>query len=81
VDAITRADLQSAFESVRRELKVTTLLVTHDLAEAARLADEVAVMRGGRIEQRAPMATLRSAPATAYVAALIERALGAILFS
>lgn len=76
VDAITRADLQSAFEDVRRELKVTTLLVTHDLSEAARLADDVAVMRGGRIEQRAPMATLREAPATAYVAALIERALG-----
>jgi osmoprotectant transport system ATP-binding protein len=79
VDAITRADLQAAFDRVRRELHVTTLLVTHDLAEAARLADEVAVMRDGRIEQRAPMPLLRASPATEYVAALLDRALGSAL--
>jgi osmoprotectant transport system ATP-binding protein len=79
VDAITRADLQTAFDHVRRDLQVTTLLVTHDLAEAARLADEVAVMRDGRIEQRASMSVLRAAPATEYVAALLDRALGTVL--
>jgi osmoprotectant transport system ATP-binding protein len=79
VDAITRADLQTAFDRVRRDLQVTTLLVTHDLVEAARLADEVAVMRNGRIEQRAPMPELRAAPATEYVAALLDRAFGTLL--
>jgi osmoprotectant transport system ATP-binding protein len=74
VDAITRADLQSAFADVRKEVGVTTLLVTHDLAEAARLADAVAVMRAGRIEQCAPFATLASSPATEYVAELLSRA-------
>jgi ABC-type proline/glycine betaine transport system ATPase subunit len=49
-------------------------LVTHDLAEAGRLADEVIVMRAGRIEQRGVMRALVSAPATEYVARLIERA-------
>ena len=74
LDAISRAELQEAFDSLRRELSVTTLLVTHDLAEAGRLADEVVVMRSGRVEQRGTMRTLISAPASEYVARLIERA-------
>ena len=79
LDAITRGDLQGAFADVRRELGVTTLLVTHDLAEAARLAESVAVMRAGRVEQCAPLATLAAAPATDYVAALLARASAAAL--
>ena len=74
LDAISRADLQAAFDAMRRDLSVTTLLVTHDLAEAGRLADEVVVMRAGRIEQQGTMRTLISAPATEYVARLIARA-------
>src|SRR5687767_2262556 len=74
LDAISRADLQESFNAMRQDLSVTTLLVTHDLAEAGRLADEVAVMRAGRIEQRGTMRTLIGAPATEYVARLIERA-------
>jgi osmoprotectant transport system ATP-binding protein len=73
LDAISRADLQESFDLLRRELSVTTLLVTHDLAEAGRLADEVVVMRRGRIEQRGAMRALISAPASEYVARLIER--------
>ena len=74
LDAITLADLQEAFDAARRETGVTMLLVTHDLGEAARLADEIVVMRAGRIEQQGPMATLAATPATAYVATLLERA-------
>jgi osmoprotectant transport system ATP-binding protein len=74
LDAISRADLQESFDAMRRDLSVTALLVTHDLAEAGRLADEVVVMRAGRKEQRGTMRTLISAPATEYVARLIERA-------
>ena len=74
LDAISRADLQESFDAMRRDLSVTTLLVTHDLAEAGRLADEVVVMRMGRVEQQGTMRTLISAPATEYVARLIERA-------
>ena len=74
LDAISRADLQESFDAMRRDLSVTTLLVTHDLAEAGRLADEVVVMKAGRIEQQGTMRTLISAPATEYVARLIERA-------
>jgi osmoprotectant transport system ATP-binding protein len=74
LDAISRADLQESFGTLRRELTVTTLLVTHDLAEAARLADQVVVMRSGRIEQRGAMSDLVRAPATDYVSELIEKA-------
>jgi osmoprotectant transport system ATP-binding protein len=74
LDAISRADLQEMFDALRRDLSVTTLLVTHDLAEAGRLADEVVVMRKGRVEQSGTMRSLISAPATEYVARLIERA-------
>jgi osmoprotectant transport system ATP-binding protein len=74
LDAISRAELQESFDNLRRQLSVTTLLVTHDLAEAARLADQVVVMRKGRIEQRGAMRDLVGAPATEYVGRLVERA-------
>jgi osmoprotectant transport system ATP-binding protein len=74
LDAITRADLQATFLDLRRELGVTTLLVTHDLAEAELLADRIAVMHRGRLEQIAAPAELRAAPATEYVRALLARA-------
>jgi len=74
LDAISRSDLQQAFDQLRRTLSVTTLLVTHDLAEAGRLAEEVVVMRKGRIEQRGSMRELAQSPATEYVGQLVERA-------
>ncbi|HKT60407.1 MAG TPA: ATP-binding cassette domain-containing protein [Gemmatimonadales bacterium] len=76
LDAITRADLQSTFRALRGELRVTTLLVTHDLAEAERLADRIAVMHQGRLEQVAAPEELREAPATEYVRTLLARARG-----
>jgi osmoprotectant transport system ATP-binding protein len=74
LDAITRADLQDTLLALRRELGFTTLLVTHDLAEAILLADRIAVMHRGRIEQVATAGELRGAPATDYVRELLARA-------
>jgi osmoprotectant transport system ATP-binding protein len=74
LDAITRSELQLAFKALRRELGFTAVLVTHDLREALLLADEVAVMRAGRIEQVATPDELREFPATPYVAKLLRRA-------
>jgi osmoprotectant transport system ATP-binding protein len=76
LDAITRADLQIAFASIRRQLQITTLLVTHDLNEAFLLADRIVVMREGRVEQDAASHELRDAPATDYVRRLLLRAQG-----
>jgi osmoprotectant transport system ATP-binding protein len=73
LDAITRGELQEAFAALRAELHMTAALVTHDLHEAARLADRIAVFQGGRIEQLAPTAELIAAPASPYVRMLIHR--------
>jgi osmoprotectant transport system ATP-binding protein len=74
LDAITRADLQATFLDLRAALRLTALLVTHDLHEAFLLADRVAVMRAGVVEQVAPPGDLLAAPATAYIEALLRRA-------
>lgn len=74
LDAITRADLQTTFHRIRGELGLTSLLVTHDIEEAFLLADRVAVMRQGRVEQVAPPAELRERPGTEYVRQLLLRA-------
>lgn len=74
LDAIVRGEVHEAFERVRAERRFSALLITHDLAEAARLGDRIAVMRAGRIEQEGTIDTLRSAPATSYVAELLARA-------
>ena len=74
LDAITRADLQATFLTLRRELALTAVLVTHDLAEAFLLADRVGVLRSGSLEQIATPAALRAEPATPYVRELLERA-------
>jgi osmoprotectant transport system ATP-binding protein len=75
LDAISRSELQTLCASLRKETGVTTLLVTHDVLEADFLADEIAVMRGGRIEQRAVLDELIAAPVTPYVESLLARAL------
>jgi osmoprotectant transport system ATP-binding protein len=74
LDAITRADAQALFARLRRELGLTSLLVTHDLAEARLLADRIAVLRQGRLEQIGPPAEIIASPATDYVRRLFERA-------
>jgi osmoprotectant transport system ATP-binding protein len=74
LDAITRAELQASFSELRRRMRVSALFVTHDLHEAALLADRVAVLRAGRVEQVAPMDELRARPATDYVRDLLARA-------
>lgn len=77
LDAISRAEVHEAFARVRRELRFTAILVTHDLSEAALLADAVAVMRHGAVEQVGTARQLRDHPATPYVARLLEQAMSA----
>jgi osmoprotectant transport system ATP-binding protein len=49
LDPQTRAELQREFQRIRRELRQTVLLVTHDLAEAELLGDRVGVLEAGRL--------------------------------
>jgi osmoprotectant transport system ATP-binding protein len=74
LDALTRVDLQDEFARLERQLGKTMLLVTHDLLEAVRLADRIAVMRGGRILQVGRPAELRQNPNDDYVRDLLAHA-------
>lgn len=68
LDTRTRASASRQLADVLRETEVPSILVTHDFAEAALLADEVAVMDGGRVVQRGTASQLAARPATAFVA-------------
>ena len=74
LDAITRSEVQQTFAELRRSLEVTTLLVTHDLRVAFDLADQVVVLREGRVEQSGSPAALRARPGTPYVGDLLAKA-------
>jgi molybdate transport system ATP-binding protein len=68
LDARTRAASARELEALVREAGVPTLLVTHDFAEAARLADRIAVVDRGRIIQTGTSAELAARPSSAFVA-------------
>ncbi len=74
LDAITRGELVEAVQELLHEIGVTVLMVTHDIRSALHMADRVAVLRGGRLEQVAEPQVIRTAPATEYVRHLLERA-------
>jgi len=74
LDAITRDELVTSMRDVLNEVGVTALIVTHDLRSAMRMADRVAVLRGGRIEQCATPEQLGRQQASPYVTELLERA-------
>jgi osmoprotectant transport system ATP-binding protein len=72
VDPVQRERLQDEFTSIRTRLGTTALFVTHDLDEAVRVADRVAVLGpGGRLDQLADPATLLAAPANEAVATFV----------
>ena len=69
VDPIARDRLQSEFLRLQQQVRKTIVFVTHDIDEAIRLGDRIAVMReGGHLEQYADPGTLLSEPATDFVA-------------
>lgn len=71
LDPLTREGLQTDLAAIFDALETTVVLVTHDLREAAVLADRVAVMESGRIVQRGPLEAVAEAPATPFVEAFI----------
>ena len=72
LDPIIRFDLQDELAGIFESLRKSVLLVTHDLAEAAHLADELVLLHEGRVVQRGDFADLRDAPANAYAARFVE---------
>jgi osmoprotectant transport system ATP-binding protein len=77
VDPVNRLRLQDEFLSIQRELKKTVVFVTHDVDEAIRLADRIAVVRSGRLVQYDRPEQILESPADPFVAAFVgaDRAL------
>ena len=67
LDAKVRKELRRQLRRIHSEAGVTTIFFTHDQDEAMDLADRVAVLNGGRIEQIGSPGELASAPASAFV--------------
>ncbi|MEU9159098.1 ATP-binding cassette domain-containing protein [Streptomyces sp. NPDC048424] len=71
VDPVVRERLQNEFLTLQKTVRKTILLVTHDLEEAIRLGDRIAVYGTGTIEQFASPAAVLGSPATPYVASFV----------
>jgi osmoprotectant transport system ATP-binding protein len=79
LDPLVRAGLQKDLKEIFARLRQTALLVTHDLAEAAYLADEIVLMNEGQIVQRGSIADFREHPANDFVSEFINAQRGLVL--
>ncbi len=67
LDPMIRSDLQEDLRAIFRRLETTVVLVTHDLAEAVYLANQIVLLRAGKVEQMATGNELMSSPANDFV--------------
>ncbi len=71
LDLKLRKQMQLELKRIQHEVGITFVHVTHDQEEAMTMADTIAVMNGGRIEQLGPPTELYERPATAFVAGFL----------
>jgi multiple sugar transport system ATP-binding protein len=71
LDAALRSGLRAEIGALVRSLGLTTIYVTHDQVEALTLADRIAVMRGGKLEDVGSPTRIYEDPATAFVASFL----------
>ncbi|MEW1655603.1 ABC transporter ATP-binding protein [Streptomyces sp. NPDC093707] len=71
LDAKVRLSLREEIRRLQRSLGITTIFVTHDQEEALSMADRVAVLNAGKLEQIAAPAELYQRPATAFAAEFV----------
>lgn len=79
LDPLVRAALQKDLKEIFERLQQTALLVTHDLAEAAYLGNQIVLMNEGRIVQRGSIGDLQKQPASAFVTEFINAQRGLML--
>jgi osmoprotectant transport system ATP-binding protein len=72
LDPVTRDQLGADYRALHERLGLTTLMVTHDMAEAVLLADRIVVLSGGRILAEGPPAELLATTRDPEVRALLE---------
>jgi ABC-type Fe3+/spermidine/putrescine transport system ATPase subunit len=71
LDPQIRETLRGELKALQRRLGVTTLMVTHDQSEALAIADQIVVLRAGRVEQIGDPQTVYSRPASPFVAGFV----------
>jgi multiple sugar transport system ATP-binding protein len=71
LDAKLRVEMRAEIQRIQRDLRVTTIYVTHDQVEAMTMGDRVCVMRGGLLQQAASPQELYERPANLFVAEFI----------
>ncbi|MCS7145406.1 MAG: ABC transporter ATP-binding protein, partial [Aigarchaeota archaeon] len=71
LDAKLRLFMRAELKRLQRELKTTTVYVTHDQAEAMAMADKIAVMNKGKVQQYDDPSTIYNRPANTFVATFI----------
>jgi osmoprotectant transport system ATP-binding protein len=71
VDPIVRERLQDEFLRIHERIGMTVLFVTHDIDEAIKMGDRVAVLQGGRLAQYAPPGELLERPVNDFVAKFV----------
>ncbi|HEX2114783.1 MAG TPA: ABC transporter ATP-binding protein [Alphaproteobacteria bacterium] len=77
IDPITRANLQNEFLRILRRLRKTVIFVTHDIDEAIKMGDRIAILKDGRLVQYGTPDEILSRPANDFVAEFVgaDRAL------
>jgi putative spermidine/putrescine transport system ATP-binding protein len=73
LDAKLREDMQVELRQIQRAVGITTILVTHDQAEAMALSDRIVIMNEGRVEQIASPDRAYEAPASRFVATFLGK--------
>ncbi len=74
LDPITRREVQDEFRKLQRDLNQTVILVTHDLREACRMADRLALVAGGKLVQYGTAADFLERPADDFVRSFFQDA-------
>ena len=71
LDLKLRRQMQLELKAIQHDVGITFIHVTHDQEEAMTMADRIAVMNGGRVEQLGPPSELYERPQTAFVAGFL----------
>jgi glycine betaine/proline transport system ATP-binding protein len=72
LDPLIRADMQTVLLDLQKEIKKTIVFITHDLDEALRLGDRIAILRDGEVIQQGTSQEIVLKPADEYVARFVK---------
>ena len=78
LDVTIQAQILTLLEDLAREYQLTTLFISHDLAVVRQLADEVVVLRGGKVIEHGAASTVLSAPREDYTKDLLAAVPGGV---